>query len=71
MADYAKKLEDARDAMGLVLTYTQANAAAPAEAAPIRPGGSGGAWLPISCSWGQPATGSSASSVNREMYRCL
>ncbi len=34
-ADYAKKLEDARDAMGLVLTYTTPKAAAPAEAAPV------------------------------------
>jgi uncharacterized RDD family membrane protein YckC/transglutaminase-like putative cysteine protease len=35
MADYAKKLEDARDAIGLVLTHTPPSAAAPAEAAPI------------------------------------
>ena len=35
MADYAKKLEDARGAMGLVLTHTPPSAAAPAEAAPI------------------------------------
>ncbi|PKO28380.1 MAG: hypothetical protein CVU36_17745 [Betaproteobacteria bacterium HGW-Betaproteobacteria-9] len=36
MADYAKKLEDARDAMGLVLTHTPPSVAAPAEVAPVR-----------------------------------
>lgn len=35
MADYAKKLEGARHAMGLVLTHTPPSAAAPAEAAPM------------------------------------
>lgn len=46
MADYAKKLDDARDAIGLVLTsYTPpAGTAAPAEAAPIRPEG---LWWPL------------------------